>query len=209
MAEGGIRQKYCCPFRQSKTSVCPCSHKNWNNGKKNRGCTKYKTIPTDYQTTDFPLTGNACVLSVSMPCVQSVKDTTPALRRLDRNDYGCVTAPARQISIRWPTFPPWRLRWPPFCTALTPTVLPSSFGVPPDLSFPYLFQARGLPRYGFCALEMPEALLIPICLFVGSSFRLFCSSLYYCQSQGVYFWLIGQRILFNKLLTYFCLFAII
>ena len=38
---------------------------------------------------------------------------------------------------------------------LTPTVLPSSFGVPPDLSFPYLLQARGLPRYGFCALEMP------------------------------------------------------
>ena len=50
---------------------------------------------------------------------------------------------------------------------LTPTVLPNSFGVPPDLSFPYLFQARGLPRYGFCALEMPQALLIPICLVCG------------------------------------------
>ena len=46
---GGIRQKFCCPFRQSKTGVCPCSHKNWNNGKKNRGCTKYKTIPDDYR----------------------------------------------------------------------------------------------------------------------------------------------------------------
>jgi hypothetical protein len=45
--------------------------------------------------------------------------------------------------------------WPLFCTALTPTVLPNSFGVPPDLSFPYLLQAQGLPRYGFCALEMP------------------------------------------------------
>ena len=43
------RQKYCCPFRQSKTGVCPCSHKNWNNGKKNRGCTKYKTVPNDYR----------------------------------------------------------------------------------------------------------------------------------------------------------------
>ena len=43
------RQKYCCPFRQSKTSVCPCNHKNWNNGKKNRGCTKYKTVPNDYR----------------------------------------------------------------------------------------------------------------------------------------------------------------
>ena len=46
---GRTRQKYCCPFRQSKTGVCPCSHKNWNNGKKNRGCTKYKTIPNDYR----------------------------------------------------------------------------------------------------------------------------------------------------------------
>ena len=38
---------------------------------------------------------------------------------------------------------------------LTPTVLPNSFGVPPDLSFSCLLQVRGLPRYGFCALEMP------------------------------------------------------
>ena len=46
---GRTRQKFCCPFRQSKNGVCPCGHKNWNNGKKNRGCTKYKTIPTDYR----------------------------------------------------------------------------------------------------------------------------------------------------------------
>lgn len=46
---GRTRQKYCCPFRQSKTGGCPCSHKNWKNGKRNRGCTKYKTIPTDYR----------------------------------------------------------------------------------------------------------------------------------------------------------------
>ena len=46
---GRTRQKYCCPFRRSKTGVCPCSHKNWNNGKKNRGCTKYKTVPDDYR----------------------------------------------------------------------------------------------------------------------------------------------------------------
>lgn len=46
---GSARQKYCCPFRQSKTGECPCNHKNWNNGKKNRGCTKYKTIPDDYR----------------------------------------------------------------------------------------------------------------------------------------------------------------
>ena len=46
---GRTRQKFCCPFRQSKTGVCPCNHKNWNNGKKNRGCTKCKTVPDDYR----------------------------------------------------------------------------------------------------------------------------------------------------------------
>lgn len=34
---------------RSRSSVCPCSHKNWNNGKKNRGCTKYVTLPDDYR----------------------------------------------------------------------------------------------------------------------------------------------------------------
>ena len=117
--------------------------------------------------TGFPLTAAASVSREHTPCVQSVSVTIPALRRLDRNGCGCATAPARQISIRWPTSPPWRLRWPPFCTALTPTVLPNSFGVPPDLSFPYLLQARGSPCYGFCALEIPQAFLIPICLVCG------------------------------------------
>lgn len=51
------RQKYCCPFRQSKTGECPCNHKNWNNGKKNRGCTKYKTVPDD------------CRLSIDRGCL--------------------------------------------------------------------------------------------------------------------------------------------
>ncbi|MEG2679522.1 MAG: transposase [Oscillospiraceae bacterium] len=46
---GGLRQKFCCPFRQSKSGECPCNHKCWNNGRKNRGCTKYKTIPDDYR----------------------------------------------------------------------------------------------------------------------------------------------------------------
>lgn len=44
-----IKQKYCCPFKLSKCEVCPCHHKNWNNGKKNRGCTKYVTLPNDYR----------------------------------------------------------------------------------------------------------------------------------------------------------------
>lgn len=43
------RQKYCCPFKSSKLGCCTCNHKNWNNSKKNRGCTKYVTIPDDYR----------------------------------------------------------------------------------------------------------------------------------------------------------------
>ena len=55
---GGLRQKFCCPFRQSKASECPCNHKNWNNGKKNRGCTKYQQIPEGYR------------LSIDRECLQ-------------------------------------------------------------------------------------------------------------------------------------------
>lgn len=46
---GRTRQKFCCPFKRSRNGECPCNHKNWNNGKKNRGCTKYVTIPDDYR----------------------------------------------------------------------------------------------------------------------------------------------------------------
>lgn len=48
-SEGRIRQKYCCPFRNLKSGCCPCNHKNWNNGKKHKGCTKYITLPDDYR----------------------------------------------------------------------------------------------------------------------------------------------------------------
>lgn len=46
---GKTRQKYCCPFKRSKSGCCPCNHKNWNNGKKCRGCTKYVTLSDDYR----------------------------------------------------------------------------------------------------------------------------------------------------------------
>ena len=46
---GRTRQKYSCPFKRSKSGRCPCNHKCWNNGKKNRGCTKYVTLPDDYR----------------------------------------------------------------------------------------------------------------------------------------------------------------
>nr|WP_250160245.1 transposase [Caloranaerobacter azorensis] len=48
---GYIKQKYCCPFRTKKDdSLCPCKHPKYFNGKKNRGCTKYVTIGTDYRS---------------------------------------------------------------------------------------------------------------------------------------------------------------
>lgn len=47
--DGRTRQKYSCLFKRSKDGCCPCNHKCWNNGKKNRGRTKYVTIPDDYR----------------------------------------------------------------------------------------------------------------------------------------------------------------
>lgn len=44
---GRTRQKFCCPLKSSKDADCPCHHKNFYNGKKHRGCTKYITIPDD------------------------------------------------------------------------------------------------------------------------------------------------------------------
>ncbi len=46
---GRTRQKFCCPFKRSESGECPCNHKNWNNGKMNRGCTAYVTLPDDYR----------------------------------------------------------------------------------------------------------------------------------------------------------------
>ena len=40
-----IKQKFCCPCKLSGT--CPVEHPKFFNGKKNRGCTKYITIPND------------------------------------------------------------------------------------------------------------------------------------------------------------------
>ena len=47
---GRCRQKFCCPFRKSKDdAACPCNHPRYFNGKRNRGCTKYITLPDDYR----------------------------------------------------------------------------------------------------------------------------------------------------------------
>lgn len=38
---GRTRKKFICPLRNSKSYVCPCNHKNFYNGKKNRGCNRH------------------------------------------------------------------------------------------------------------------------------------------------------------------------
>jgi len=45
-----IKQKFCCPFRTKKDdSLCSCNHRKYFNGKKNRCCTCYISISTDYR----------------------------------------------------------------------------------------------------------------------------------------------------------------
>ena len=51
-------------------------------------------------TTDFPLTGNACILSVSMLCVQNVSVTIPVLRHLVKKDFGFEMAAVLLISTQ-------------------------------------------------------------------------------------------------------------
>lgn len=69
---GGIPQKYCCPFRQSKPVFAPAITIT---GITARRTVAVPSIRPFQQTTDFPLTGDACVLSVSMLCVQKVSVT--------------------------------------------------------------------------------------------------------------------------------------
>ena len=89
--------------------------------------------------TGFPLTAAVSTLNGLTPCGQSVKDTIPASNSQVRNGCGCAMETARRTSIRWPTSPLWLLRWPPFCTALTPTVHPNhsseALKVPSHMAF--------------------------------------------------------------------------
>ena len=49
--EDRVKYKFCCPFKTSShEDSCPCNHKKYFNGRKNRGCTRYKTISTDYRS---------------------------------------------------------------------------------------------------------------------------------------------------------------
>ena len=43
------QQNFCCPFKRSKSCICPINHKNFSNPSKTHGCTKYINIPDDYR----------------------------------------------------------------------------------------------------------------------------------------------------------------
>ncbi len=91
---GGLRQKYCCPFRQSKSGDCPCNHKCWNNGRKNRAAPNTNRFQT---ITGALLTETACVSSVSTRSEQSASGTTRVSRTLDRNGSGFIMRAAPPI----------------------------------------------------------------------------------------------------------------
>ena len=101
-------------IQNRRMSLQPQELEQWE---ENRGCTKYKTIPNDYRLS----IDRSCLCfreDIRLAAVQSASVTILASNPQVRNGCGCVTAQARQTSIRWPTSPLW-LRWPPFCTALT------------------------------------------------------------------------------------------
>ena len=73
MAEGGFGRNTAAPSANPKRARVPAATKTGTTARKTgaaRNTGPFQTI------TGFPLTGNACVLSVSMPCVQSVSVIT-------------------------------------------------------------------------------------------------------------------------------------
>lgn len=100
---GRLRQKYCCPFKNSKdSSACPCNHKNFSNGKKNKGCTKYVTLPDDYR------------LSIDCSCISfkkiyamrtEIERYNARFKKTGQERCGCVHSMLFKISLHLPTLP--------------------------------------------------------------------------------------------------------
>ena len=91
---GGLRQKFCCPFRQSKTTVCPCNHKIGTTERKTGAAPNIRPF---LLITGAPLTESVCASKEPTPCVQNVNATTPDSKKLARNGFGSVMGRARQI----------------------------------------------------------------------------------------------------------------
>lgn len=71
-------------------------------GRKTGAARNIKPFP---MTTGFPLTAAVSISSGLTPCGQSASVTIPVSNPQVRNGCGCAMEPARQTSIRWPTFP--------------------------------------------------------------------------------------------------------
>lgn len=99
---GRTRQKFCCPFRQSKRDICPCDHKTGITARKTGAARNTRPFQT---ITGFPLTAAASISNGLTPCGQSVSVTIPASNPQVRNGCGCATAQARRTSIHWPISP--------------------------------------------------------------------------------------------------------
>jgi hypothetical protein len=42
--KSGVRFKFCCPFKRSKSKSCPCQNPNFNKQTKNKGCFKWMCV---------------------------------------------------------------------------------------------------------------------------------------------------------------------
>ena len=107
---GRTRQKYCCPFKRSKGGCCPCNHKCWNNGKKNRGCTKYITIPDNYR---LSIDRSSIAFKSVYASEQKPKDTIRALSRQAAKEFLSAAVISLKILIQLLISRFYRLQLPP------------------------------------------------------------------------------------------------
>lgn len=94
---GGCRRNTAAPSAIPKPVFAPATTRT---GITARRTVAVPSIRPFQQTTDFPLTGNACILSVSMLCVQNVSVTIPVLRHLVKKDFGFEMAAVLLISTQ-------------------------------------------------------------------------------------------------------------
>ena len=85
------------PSAGPKPVFAPATTKTGITARKTGAARNTRPFP---MTTDFLLTGNACILSVSMLCVQNVSVTIPVLRHLVKKDIGFEMAAVLLISTQ-------------------------------------------------------------------------------------------------------------
>ena len=94
---GGFRRNTAAPSTSPKPVLALVTTKTGAMGRKTGAAPSIRPFQ---HTTDFPLTGNACVLNVSMLCVQKVSVIIPVLRHLVKKDFGFEMAAVLLISTQ-------------------------------------------------------------------------------------------------------------